>query len=250
MSRGGKDIIRVFPDYEALSRGAAALFAETAKVAVRERGRFGVALAGGNTPRRTYELLALPPFRDEVPWPGVHVFWGDERCVPPENPQSNERMVRESLLEKVPVPEEQTHPIRCTGKPAEAAAVYEKLLRSYFEVTGPAFDLVLLGLGENGHTASLFPGEPVLHEMKRWAAEVFPGGEGLHRVTLTAPLLNRAREVVFLVSGKEKAQVLREVMLGPKDPVKLPAQLIRPEPGLLHWLVDREANVAAGLVED
>ncbi|MEJ2699963.1 MAG: 6-phosphogluconolactonase [Desulfuromonadales bacterium] len=249
MNRADKDIIRVFSDHEALSRAAADLFNQRAQAAVRDRGCFCVALAGGTTPRRTYELLALPPFHEEVPWPEVHVFWGDERCVPPQDPQSNERMARKALLDRVPLLEEQIHPIRCAGEPAGVARNYEKLLREYFGEKGPSFDLVFLGLGENGHTASLFPGEPVLREKERWAAEVFPGAEGLRRVTLTAPLLNRAREVAFLVSGKEKAQVLLEVLEGPEDPERLPAQLIRPEPGRLHWFVDREANRLAGLVE-
>ncbi len=232
----------VYPDLEALSRAAAELFVEQARQAVASRGRFSVALAGGRTPLRTYEPLAEPPSRDPVPWDRVHVLWGDERCVPADDPRSNARMARRALLDHVPIPPGQMHPISCGQEPRAAAERYEGVLRAFFAEGPPRFDLVFLGLGENGHTASLFPRTPVLEERQRWVAEVFVAEQGLFRVTLTAPLLNQAALVTFLVSGAAKAAVLREVLDGPDDPQRLPAQLIRPTNGSVRWLVDRTAG--------
>ncbi|MGO8761756.1 MAG: 6-phosphogluconolactonase [Desulfobaccales bacterium] len=234
-------MIRVYPDLEALSRAAAALIAAQANLAVAARGCFSIALAGGATPRRTYELLAGPPLMDQVPWDRVHVFWGDERCVSPDDPRSNARMAREAWLDRVPIPGLQIHPIDCAQDPAAAARDYEAGLREFFAGASPRLDLVLLGLGDNGHTASLFPGTQVLEEQKRWAAAVYVAQGDLYRVTLTAPLINQARLVAFLVAGATKAKILRDVLHGPRDPARLPAQLIRPHPGGLLWLADREA---------
>jgi 6-phosphogluconolactonase len=234
-------VIKVYPDLESLSQAAAALFADRAQSAVAARGRFSVALSGGSTPRRTYELLSQAPYRDRVAWDRVHVFWGDERCVPLTDPKSNAHMTRETLLRHVPIPAAQVHPIDCRAAPAEAARQYESLLRDFFTGRRPDFDLVLLGLGENGHTASLFPGAPVLDEQERWAAAVYVPEQDLYRVTLTAPVINAAALVAFLVSGASKAQVLREVLQGPRDPQRLPAQLIHPAGGELRWLLDQAA---------
>jgi 6-phosphogluconolactonase len=235
-------MILIYDDLEALSHAAAGLFFQKAQHAVAERGWFAVALSGGSTPRRTYELLAEPPCRDRVPWSQVHVFWGDERCVPAGDPRSNARLAREALLDHVPVLADQVHPIDCAEAPDQAAATYEALLRRFFGDEPPRFDLVFLGLGENGHTASLFPRTPVLEEQKRWVAAVQPAGQDLQRVTLTAPLLNQAAVVAFLVSGADKAGVLRAVLEGPHDPRRLPAQLIAPPDGILQWLLDEPAS--------
>jgi 6-phosphogluconolactonase len=234
-------MIQVFADLETLSRGAAEFFVGAARKAVAARGRFSVALAGGSTPRRTYELLAQSPLRDEAPWGQTHVFWGDERCVDPEDPRSNARMAREALLQHVPIPAGQIYPMVCTPFPAAGAESYEALIRHFFAGGAPRFDLILLGLGENGHTASLFPGTPVLRPQERWVAEVYVADEDLYRLTLTAALINQARLVAFLVAGAAKAKVLQEVRQGPRDPRRLPAQLIQPKPGELHWLLDEGA---------
>ena len=234
-------MIRVYADFEALSRAAADLFVSEARRAAEARGRFSVLLAGGETPRRTYELLATSPFRDRVPWPVVHIFWGDERCVPPDDSRSNTSMARRALLDHVPVHPAQIHPIACSGSPGEGAAEYEELLRSFFAADMPGFDLAFLGLGENGHTASLFPGTAALEERTRWVAEVYVPEEKLHRVTLTAPVINRTAVVAFLVAGSAKADVLRKVLEGTADPLLLPARLIKPVKGELLWMVDREA---------
>jgi 6-phosphogluconolactonase len=242
----GAAVIRVFEDPEALSRGAAEFFIRLAQEAVAARGRFSVALAGGGTPRRTYEHLTLPPFRDRVDWARIHVFWGDERCVDRSDPRSNARMAQEALLAHVPIPAEQVHPMDCHPSPEEGARRYEALLRAWFGGE-PRFDLILLGLGEDGHTASLFPGDPALTETKRGVAAVYVAPHDLHRLTLTAPLINQARVVAFLVAGAAKAAVVRAVLQGPQDPLRLPAQLIDPEPGELHWLLDKAAAGALQL---
>jgi 6-phosphogluconolactonase len=200
-----------------------------------------VLLAGGETPRRTYEILAGEPFRSRVPWSGGHVFWGDERCVPYEDPRSNAGNAKRLLLDQVFLPETQIHPIRCDISPRLAAAAYEKKLREFFACGTPRFDLVFLGLGADGHTASLLPKTAVLTERQRWGAEVFSAGEGLYRVSLTVPVINRAAVIVFLVSGTGKAVVVREVLEGRPDPHQVPAVLIKPDDGELFWLLDRAA---------
>jgi 6-phosphogluconolactonase len=234
-------MLQIFPNQEALSLAAASLFVQQARQAVAARGRFSVALSGGHTPRRTYDLLARLPLRDQVPWDRVHVFWGDERCVSLDDPRSNFWLAHLTFLNRVPIPPAQAHPICCQGSPEEGADRYEHELLGFFG-EDPRFDLVFLGLGENGHTASLFPHTAVLKERSRWAAAVFPAGQDLPRVTLTAPVINRAAVVAFLVTGASKAGVLREVLYGPHDPDRLPAQLILPQEGELLWLADRAAG--------
>jgi len=233
--------LHVYPDLEALSQAAASLFAAKASQAIKARGAFYVALAGGATPGRTYELLSGDLYRQQVNWPLVHVFWGDERCVPPTDPRSNVRMAQEKFLKLVPIPENQIHPISCQPAPGEAAKSYEDLLRRFFAGKSHSFDWAFLGLGPDGHTASLFPGEPAVNERNRWVIAVFRGEEGIFRVTLTPAVLNRARTVVFLVSGRDKAQALQEVLEGEYEPQRLPAQAVRPEKGELLWLVDQAA---------
>lgn len=234
-------MIRVCPDLEALSLAAAGLFAAEARKAVQARGRFIVALAGGNTPQRTYELLAQEPFQEQMPWQKTHVFWGDERCVPADDPRNNALMARQALLDHVPVPSDQVHPMVCDRSPNDAADEYEALLRDFFADGRSRFDLVLLGLGENGHTASLFPGTSALDEQQRWVANVYVPEEGLHRLTLTPAALNQAALVIFLVSGYAKAPILRNVLEDALGPEGIPARFIKPAHGELLWLVDRDA---------
>ena len=240
-SSGGLMTIQIYPDLEALGRAAAELFASRARDAVQTHGRFVVALAGGNTPKGAYELLNGPPFHEQVPWEKVHVFFGDERCVPPNDPRSNQRMARRALLDRVPLPPGQVHPIPCDAPPGKAAEQYETLLRDFFTGASPRFDLVFLGMGEDGHTASLFPGATALEERDRWTTWVCPPAQELCRVTLTTPIINQTAVAAFLVSGEGKAPTLRDVLEGPNDPRKLPAQLIQPSDGELIWLVDESA---------
>lgn len=231
-------MIAVYGDYKAMSMAAAGLFADLAKQAVMERGMFTVALSGGTTPRLAYRMLAQEPLKSMVPWDRVHVFWGDERCVPFESTLSNAGMAHEILLGHVPVEKSHVHPIRCVQFPERSASEYEIDLKNSFS-GDPVFDLVFLGLGENGHTASLFPGLPVLHDTDRLVASVF--ASDLYRVTMTARAINRARHIAFLVSGGSKAGILQEVLEGRHNPDRLPAQLIRPVKGDLRWLVDEQA---------
>ena len=239
-------MIRRFDDHESLSRAVADLFVSQSLEAVRDRGRFTVALSGGSTPRRTYQLLAEAPWRHRIPWDRIHLFWGDERCVGQNDQRSNAGMVQHELLDQVPVRPEQVHPIRCHEDPRAGAAHYEEMLRAMLPGGQPALDLILLGLGENGHTASLFPQSPVLDETKRWAAEVYLPEQDLYRVTLTPRIINAGRMVAFVVSGAEKGRILQSVLEGPRQYRNLPAQLIDPRPGKLLWMMDR---AAAALLE-
>ena len=234
-------MIRFFKDLEEISQAAAEVFSEAADGAIAERGRFSVALSGGNTPRRLHEILAAEPFRSQINWKAVHVFWGDERCVPPDDPRSNFRMARETLLDHVAIPSENIHPVQGELDPAQAAEKYEAELQAFFVGKPPVFDLILLGLGDNAHTASLFPHTPVLNETKRWASQVYVAELDMYRVTFTAPLINQADQVVFLVSGAGKAAALQNVLEGPYHPQEYPAQLIRPNGAHPLWLVDRAA---------
>jgi 6-phosphogluconolactonase len=234
-------MIRVFNDYEGLSQGAAKVFVELADQAITRSGRFSVVLSGGYTPRRMYEILSAEPFRQKVSWDAIQVFWSDERCVPADDPRSNVRMVRQTLLRDVPVPASHIHTIHGGLPGALAALQYETELRNFFRGYPPRFDLVLLGLGENAHTASLFPHTPVLDEREHWVEDVYVVEEGMHRVTLTVPLINQASQVIFLVSGAEKAAVLQEVLEGMYRPHELPAQLIHPTGAHPIWLVDKAA---------
>jgi 6-phosphogluconolactonase len=233
-------MIQVFTDRDALSQAAAELFARQAQSAVTAQGRFSVLLAGGETPRRTYELLALEPFRSQIPWPQVHLFWGDERCVPADDPSSNALMAHRAFIDSLLLSPEQLHPIRCDRMPDRAAANYEAELRRFFGAQPPRFDLVFLGLGEDGHTASLLPGSEALQEEVRWTAVTRRANEHFSRITVTSPLINQAALVVFLVTGRSKADVLQSI-LAATDQQQYPAQLIKPLRGTLYWWVDREA---------
>jgi len=239
--------VTAYVDPGVLANAAAAHIVMLAREAVEARGRFALALSGGSTPAATYRRLAADDLAGQVDWARVHVFWGDERCVPPDHPDSNARMARETLLGRVPIPVENVHRIPAELEPARAAEACERALRDFFGET-PRFDLVLLGLGDDGHTASLFPGAAAIHERERWALAVYVEKLGAWRVTLTPPVLNAARQVTFLVAGAGKAARLREVLIGPYQPDTLPAQIVRPADGRVLWLVDRAA--AAELPEE
>jgi 6-phosphogluconolactonase len=237
---------RVLPDRDALFRAAAQAFADAAQEAAGARGVFRVALSGGQTPRGAYALLAGDrELGAAVPWDRTHVFWGDERHVPPDHPDSNYRMAYETLLSRVPVPTANVHRIRAeTPEAKDAAEDYEQTLRKQFrlyEAELPRFDLVLLGLGSDGHTASLFPDTSALLETKRLAVANWVEKLQADRITLTPPVFNNAACVTFLVSGEDKAPALQAVLEGPREPQRLPAQLIRPASGRLVFLVDTAA---------
>ncbi len=232
--------IRVFPSPDDLAVAAAALFSETARAAVASRGEFRVCLAGGSTPKGLYRRLAGDLGRD-VPWPSVCVYFGDERCVPPDHPDSNYGMARSALLDRLPVSPNGVFRIPGEFGLGTASDTYEQTLRETLIAPNSRFDLVLLGLGTDGHTASLFPQTPALHVADRLCVEAMAPTAPKERVTLTLPILNAGRRIVFLVIGKEKAGVVHAVLCGPRDPDRLPAQAIRPIDGSLFWLLDESA---------
>jgi 6-phosphogluconolactonase len=249
--------VRVYRDSAEVALKAARGFARLADQYVIGCGRFTVALSGGSTPRAMNSLLTGPPFLDTVPWSSIFFFWGDERCVPPDHEDSNYRMARETLLSKVPVPEGNIFRIPAENPdPERAAEEYELSLRSFF-LRGasrtstaplpnvPRFDLVLLGMGSDGHTASLFPNTTALHADDRLVVANFVEKFNSHRITLTARTINNARNVTFLAAGADKAEPLKAVLEGRDQPETYPSQLIRPLNGSLLWMVD---EAAAGLL--
>jgi 6-phosphogluconolactonase len=243
---GGGHQLEVFPDADALASAAAGRIVTLAREATVARGRFSIALSGGATPGPVYRLLAQDPLAVRIDWSRVHVFWADERCVDPDHPASNYRMAREALLDHVPLRIGNVHRIHGEDEPESAAREYERLLRTFFDFAdlGPpprSFDLALLGLGEDGHTASLFPGTPPVVEIERWVmANVAEHAAVPRRVTLTPVVLAASRDVVFLVAGSSKAGRLREALEGPSSG-STPARLVRPRRGALHWMVDEAA---------
>ncbi len=239
-----KEIV-VCRDLHALGEQAAVAVAKLAEEAVSLRGRFSVALAGGSTPRALYRNLAGPAFAGKIQWRDIHLFWGDERAVSPDHPDSNYRMADEALISQVPIPPENVHRMPGERRNLDAAAeAYEKALRRFFEPTDdgwPSFDLVLLGIGLDGHTASLFPGSPVLEEKVRWVAAPHIEKLNAARLTLTLPVFNHARQLFFLAAGKEKAPVIREILSDPPPLAPLPARLVRPREGRPIFFLDRAA---------
>ena len=238
--------IEVWRDAAQLSARAAELFTEIALRSIEERGRFAVALSGGSTPKALYSFLADRAHQDSLAlaWPSTHIFWTDERCVPPLDPQSNYRMAREALLMHVPVPDEQIYRMRGEDEPALAAALYASILESEFGALVPVFDLILLGMGTDAHTASIFPHSPLLKDSSRdqTVAAIYVEKLSAWRLTLTLRVLNHARNIIFLVSGVDKAEPLRKVFASVERDEELPARFVRPlegEPPV--WLVDEDA---------
>lgn len=236
----GSNEVRVFDDVASLVRATADEILTIARDAVGARGRFIWALAGGSTPRDVYRLLAGDPYRERMPWNAIHCFWGDERHVPPDHPDSNYRMAREAMLDAVPLPAGNIHRVPAEEPDAQrAAAEYQSTLRGFFQGEAwPVFDLIQLGLGKEGHTASLFPGGTALHERERWVAAPWVEAQSTFRVTFTPPVLNHARRAMFLVAGDEKAAALHAVLEGARDPDLYPAQIVE---GNRLWMVDRAA---------
>lgn len=229
--------VQIFKDLPALSQAAAQLFIDCAHEAIAERGRFLVALSGGGTPTATYRLLVDAP----IDWSHVHVFWGDERCVPVSDPGNNHTQARDMLLAHVPIPVDNIHRVESELEPAAAARAYAATL-SGFSSPWPRFDLILLGMGDDGHTASLFPGSPVDETEAVIAVTAHYQDRPANRVSLTPRVINDARQVVFLVSGQSKSETLASVLNGDYHPDVFPAQRIRPSDGTLTWLVDEAAG--------
>lgn len=243
----------IVPDAAALAEEAAREVLADADHAVATRGYFTLVLSGGNTPRRLYERLATAPYLERMPWDRTHVFWGDERHVPPAHAESDYRMAFEAMLARVPLAPERIHRIEAElADAADAAARYEETIRRVFTGLGcapdalPSFDLVLLGLGADGHTASLFPGSPAIDEPRAWVAAPYVEKFATHRITLTPRVLNAAAHVLFLVSGSDKAEAVHAAKRGPIDPRWHPSQAIQPVSGRLTWLLDAGAAARLG----
>jgi 6-phosphogluconolactonase len=242
--------VRILTNIDAIAKRAAQEFVQSATQGVSEKGSFRVALTGGSTPKTLYSLLANEAaLHSQLPWDKMFVYFGDERSVGPDHPDSNFRMASETILSKVPLKPEQVFRIKGEYEDAEKAAQeYEQALRASFKIAEgqfPRFDLVLLGMGNDGHTASLFPGTKALHETKRLVVRNWVGKLYTHRVTLTAPAINNAARVIFMITGADKALALKGVLEGPYEPEQLPAQMIQPSNGKLLWLVD---TIAGGML--
>jgi 6-phosphogluconolactonase len=236
----------VEPDPEALARRAAQYFTEMVWEAVADRGRASIAISGGSTPLKTFQMLADPSlsWRQRMPLEKLDIYWVDERSVPPDHAESNYRMVREAWLDHVPLQSCQIHRIEGEREPQAAAVRYEEELKSSFRLKEgeiPRFDLVALGMGADGHTASLFPFTKALHERNRLAVANYVPQRDTWRVTLTWPVIDHASSVFFLISGADKAEILKEVLTGPHDPERLPSQLIWPASGILTLILDKAA---------
>jgi 6-phosphogluconolactonase len=234
-------IIQTYPDSQILARAAAAHFVETAQEAIANHGSFSVALSGGSTPQATYEILATVEYAQRIEWDKVHVFWGDERCVAPDHKDSNYRMAFEVMLRHSPIPVKQIHRMAGEIEPQKGAKEYENQILDHFKGRAPRFDLILLGLGNDSHTASLFPGTKAISETKQLISANYVRMLSTWRLTMTPLLINQAANVTFLVSGKAKAEALQRVLVGRFSPEEYPAQIIRPERGQLFWLLDAEA---------
>ena len=238
----------IFPDSDALAHDAAVRVTNAAQEAVQTHGRFTLALAGGKTPQALYRLLAQPPFVTKIDWMRTFIFMSDERCVPISDERSNFGMAQDALLSHVPIPEDNIFPCRtASGSPDEIAAQYAQTLAGFFGVSEqgspPAFDLLLLGLGDDGHTASLFPHMPTLDEQSAWVVSSPPGvlPPPVERVTFTLPLINTARQVVLLVAGKNKAEAVRDILERHADLHERPAAGVQPKAGTVNWLLDMSA---------
>jgi 6-phosphogluconolactonase len=233
--------IHVFKDVAELCEATANFIIELANEAIAGSGQFVLALSGGSTPNELYKLLATEEYKKRMPWKKTIIFWGDERCVGLDDKLNNAYVAKSLLLDKIDILATNLHITPVNLPPAEAAKKYEQDLKDFFKNKAPKFDLIFLGLGENAHTASLFPGTDVLHEKDRWVKEVYVEEQKMYRVTMTEPVLNQAHNIIFLVTGKAKAEVLHTIFNSAYQPEKYPAQLIKPADGNLYWYVDEAA---------
>lgn len=233
--------INVFNNEDEVLNGLANYFVETAASSIANHGQFSVALSGGNSPKKLYELLASPSFKNRIEWNKVHFFFGDERFVPQTDPQSNYLMAKKALLEPLDLSYKQIFPVDTSVSPEDAAKKYTIDINHYFAGVDVCFDLVLLGLGDNSHTASLFPHTPVLNDKTASVKEVFLDDQQVYRITMTAPLINQAHHIAYLVYGKGKAEAVHHVIEDENDVENYPAQLIKPQNGDLQWFLDTDA---------
>lgn len=237
--------LHIQPTPALLSKNLAEWMTASIEAVLKEKDQCTWVLTGGNSPKALYALLATEPYRSRINWNKLHIFWGDERAVPFSDERNNARMSFESFLNLVPVVKGQVHIMQTDIDPTSSAAAYEQILHHYFGSTGQSFDIVLSGMGDDGHTLSLFPGTAVIHEKDAWVKAFYLEPQKMYRITLTAPIVNRAGKVVFLAFGAGKAHALKEVLEGAPNPDVYPSQVIQPVSGELHWFVDEAA--AAGL---
>ena len=234
--------IQVFPDLESLSHKAVEIFVDTSRRSIYERKSFSVAISGGSTPGVLYMLLGSDQYRDKIDWKHTHVFWSDERCVSPEHRDSNFRLASEGFLSKVPVPDKNLHRVRGEKGPEQGAQEYKNELRKHFGTEGlPVFDLVLLGMGEDGHTASLFPVSMAIDETEQLAVPVYRDKPDHNRVSLATPVLSHALHIVFLVAGGSKSRIVADILVEDKGRDRYPAGWIQSMSTNVTWLLDREA---------
>jgi 6-phosphogluconolactonase len=234
----------IFKDTDHLCKELAEWITSLIEETLTRKERFSLVLSGGNTPKKLHELLATSPYKERIDWKKIHVFWGDERAVPFDDERNNARMAFDTLLNKVDIPREQIHIMDTSLSPEAATMEYEEELFEYFgtdSLPARTFDLVLLGMGDDGHTLSLFPGEPVIHEEKLWVTSFFLKSQNMYRITLTKNIVNHAEHIVFMISGSEKARAVHEVLEGEKNPDRYPSQLIIPTQGELHFFMDEAA---------
>lgn len=234
-------MLHIYKNPEEVSKALAEWITQTIETTLKKQDRFTWVVTGGNSPKQLYELLAASPYRDRINWSKLHIFWGDERAVPFADNRNNAKMTFEHLLNKVPVVREQVHIMDTSLSPSASAKAYEALLHQYFKDAGPTFDLVLNGMGDDGHTLSLFPNTPVIHEKQAWVTSFYLDAQQMHRITLTAPVVNRAGKVAFLTFGANKSNALFEVLKGAPAIDQYPSQIIQPASGELHWFIDEAA---------
>ncbi len=233
--------LHIAPGAQALSLALARFIKEDIEAVLKVRDRYTLVLSGGNTPKALYRVLAQEPYKSSIPWQKIHFFWGDERFVPFDDERNNAKMAYDELLNHVPAEEANIHIMRTDLSPEEASAQYTQVLNTYFPDGSATFDLVLLGMGDDGHTLSLFPGTKIIHETLKPVDAFYLEAQSMYRITLTAPIVNRAHKVVFMATGAGKAEVFLQVFRGERDPDRYPSQVIEPVHGELHWFLDSAA---------
>ncbi|MFT3703598.1 MAG: 6-phosphogluconolactonase [Agriterribacter sp.] len=233
--------LHIEPTPDELSKVLAEWITSTIETVLQKQDRFTWVVTGGNSPKQLYDLLSNAPYKTRIDWSKLHIFWGDERAVPFNDDRNNAKMTYEHLLNNVPVIPSQVHVMRTDIEPAQSAREYETILKTYFTETGNTFDLVLSGMGDDGHTLSLFPGTAVIHEQQAWVSAFYLAPQQMFRITLTAPIVNRAAKVAFLTFGAGKAKALFQVLEGQKNVDVYPSQIIQPASGELHWFTDKAA---------
>ena len=233
--------LHIYKNKEELSEAMASWMCEVIENTLKEQEKFTLVLSGGSTPQLLYRTLVSDKFKDKINWNRIHVFWGDERAVPYADERNNARMAHELLLDHVDIPASHVHIMRTDIEPNFSTDAYRKMLHDFFDNTSTTFDLVLLGMGDDGHTLSLFPGSPIIEDHKHWVNTVYNTDQAMYRITLMPKIVNRAVKIAFMAEGEKKAKMLQQVLQGPYEPSKYPAQIIKPTDGELHWFVDEAA---------